>query len=340
MCVEVLDDRCACVAASEPGVAQALERVRSPARIRRLHLDDDSRSHQRATLAVVKTRIVLIILSLVVVAGCGVKPATVGSGSTKVVAAFYPLAYAAEQAGGRTVTVENLTPAGAEPHDLELTPRAVGDILDADFVLYLGDGFQPAVARAVGNRTGPSLQFLGGNGSKMLVEAGTGAIDPHIWLDPHRYAAIVREIGRALERPQQAANLIARLSLLDDELRRGLAHCARREIVTSHAAFGYLSLRYGLRQVPLEGLTPEAEPSAKAVQRLVGEVRRTHATTVFFETLVSPKLAQTVARAARARTAVLNPIEGLTKDEAARGEDYFTVMRANLRSLREALGCR
>jgi zinc transport system substrate-binding protein len=288
----------------------------------------------------VKARIVLIILSLVVVTGCGAKPATVGSGPTKIVAAFYPLAYAAEQVGGAAVSVENLTPAGSEPHDLELTPRAVGDILDADLVLYLGGGFQPAVAKAVRARSGKSLQFLGTVGSTIRLDPGSGAIDPHIWLDPRTYAAIVRKVGTALGRQGQAAVLVARLSRLDGEYRRGLAHCARREIVTSHAAFGYLSLRYDLRQVPLEGLTPEAEPSAKAVERLVGEVRRTHATTVFFETLVSPKLAQTVARAAGARTAVLNPIEGLTKDEMARGENYFTVMRANLRSLREALGCR
>ncbi len=283
----------------------------------------------------VKTRIVLILtlagFAGIVTAGCGAKPATVGSGPTKVVAAFYPLAYAAEQVGGPAVTVENLTPAGAEPHDLELTPREVGDVLRADLVLYLGAGFQPAVAKAVDSRRGPSLDFL--------ATARGGSVDPHVWLDPHRYAGIVRQIGKALGRRRESEDLIVRLNRLDREYRLGLAHCDRRKIVTSHAAFGYLAARYGLRQAPLEGLTPEAEPSAKAVQRLVAEVRRTHATTVFFETLVSPKLAQTVAHAAGARTAVLNPIEGLTKDEIARGHDYFTVMRANLHSLREALGC-
>ena len=265
-------------------------------------------------------------------AGCGAKPTVVGSGPTLVVAAFYPLAYAAEQVGGPAVTVENLTPAGAEPHDLELTPREVGDVLRADLVLYLGAGFQPAVAKAVDGRKGPSLDFL--------ATARGGSVDPHVWLDPQRYATIVHQIGKALGRRREAAILVTRLNRLDREYRLGLAHCARREIVTSHAAFGYLASRYGLRQVPLEGLTPEAEPSAKAVQRLVTEVRRTRATTVFFETLVSPKLAQTVARAAGVRTAVMNPIEGLTKDENARGEDYFTVMRSNVRTLREALGCR
>ena len=284
----------------------------------------------------VKARIILILAGAVALAalaaGCGAKPMVVGSGPTLVVAAFYPLAYAAEQVGGAAVTVENLTPAGAEPHDLELTPREVGDVLRADVVLYLGAGFQPAVANAVASRRGPSLDFL--------HPSGRDSVDPHVWLDPHRYAGIVGQIGKALGRRREAAALVRRLTRLDREYRSGLANCKRREIVTSHAAFGYLAVRYGLRQVPLGGLTPEAEPSAKAVQRLVGEVQRTHATTVFFETLVSPKLAQTVARAAGARTAVLNPLEGLTTDEIARGESYFTVMRTNLRSLREALGCR
>ena len=286
-----------------------------------------------------KTRIVLTLVALTLT-GCGVRPAIVGSGPTKVVAAFYPLAYAAEQVGGRAVTVENLTPAGAEPHDLELTPREVGDVLRADLVVYLGGGFQPAVAKAVRGRTWPSLQVLGEPGSTSRLQSGTGAVDPHVWPDPQRYGAIAREIGRALRRPRSAGTFVARLTRLDREYRRGLSHCARRELVTSHAAFAYLARRYGLRQVPLEGLTPDAEPSARAIERLVAEVRRTHATTVFFETLVSPKLAQTVARAAGTRTAVLNPLEGLTGVELGRGASYFSVMRANLRSLREALGCR
>jgi len=287
-----------------------------------------------------KTRMVLIATAAVLTSGCGARPTIVGSGPRLVVAAFYPLAYAAEQVGGKTVTVENLTPAGSEPHDLELTPREVGDILRAHLVLYLGGGFQPAVAKAVSGRNGRSLDVLGASRALVHVEAGSGAVDPHIWLDPRRYEGIVGQVGAALERRPEAAVLVARIARLDGEYRRGLAHCERREIVTSHAAFGYLAARYGLAQIPLEGLTPDAEPSARAIQRLVAEVRRTRATTVFSETLLSPKLAQTVARAAGVRTEVLDPLEGLTQDEVARGETYFTVMRANLRALREALGCR
>ncbi len=270
---------------------------------------------------------------LVYATGCGTKPATVGSGPTTVVAAFYPLAYAAEQVGGPAVTVENLTPAGAEPHDLELTPGDVRDVQRATVVLFLGRGFQPALEKAVTSRNGRSVELLAG---QELRHGG----DPHVWLDPVRYSEIVRAMSVALDRKDAGISFAVRVRRLGAEYRSGLARCVRHEIVTSHAAFGYLAERYGLRQVALEGLAPEAEPNPRAVAELVDRVRRTHATTVFFETLVSPKLAQTVARAAGVRTAVLNPLEGLTKAELARGEDYFSVMRTNLRVLREALGCR
>jgi zinc transport system substrate-binding protein len=164
--------------------------------------------------------------------------------------------------------------------------------------------------------------------------------DPHVWLDPIRFSLIVKRIGRALHSPGPTRRLVAQLHGLDREYRQGLAHCDRREIVTSHEAFAYLGERYGLRQVAITGLSPEAEPAPKDLQRVVSLVRSTHATTIFFETLVSPRIAQTVARETGAKTAVLNPIEGLKPDEAKAGENYFTVMRSNLAHLRAALGCR
>ena len=164
--------------------------------------------------------------------------------------------------------------------------------------------------------------------------------DPHVWLDPMRFAALARRVAATLGRPTAADPLVARLGKLDREFRAGLAHCERRELVTSHAAFGYLARAYALEQVPLAGLAPEAEPSARDIEALVREVERSGATTVFFETLVSPRLAETVAREAGARTAVLDPLEGLTDDEVSAGDDYFSVMHANLAELRKALGCR
>lgn len=256
---------------------------------------------------------------------------------TTVVAAFYPLAYAAEQVGGAGIEVESLTPPGAEPHDVELTARAVGRVRDASLVVYAGGGFQPAVDRAVASREGESLDVL--DGVEQRRGGAEDELDPHVWLDPLRYATIARTIARALGTPTAADDLVARLHALDREYRRALARCARRELVTSHAAFGYLAERYGLVQVPLVGLQPEAEPAPKKIERLVEDVRATGATTVFSEPLASPALADTVAREAGAKTAVLDPLEGLTQAEIDGGADYFSVMRGNLAALRDALAC-
>lgn len=281
------------------------------------------------------SRIVLIILAATMVAGCG--SATGGSsGKTTVVAAFYPLAYAAERIGGSGVDVVNLTPPGAEPHDLELTPREVARVESANVVLYLSHGFQPAVSKGVDQAQGTRIDVLAGLPLHASNEQGLSA-DPHVWLDPPLFARIVRRIGAALHRP--VGGLVADLQRVDAEYRAGLRNCARREIVTSHAAFGYVAQRYGLKQVAITGLAPESEPSPQQLAHVVDVVRRTHATTVFFERLVSPRLAQTVAREVGAKTAVLDPIEGLTPAEQKRGDNYFTLMRQNLAALRAALGC-
>jgi zinc transport system substrate-binding protein len=274
---------------------------------------------------------------LAAVSGCG--GSNDGTGRQTVVASFYPLAWVAERVAAPGTHVVDLTPAGAEPHDLELTPRDLETLQDADLVLYLGHGFQPAVEKAVEGRSKPSLDLLATQRLRPGGEDGATA-DPHVWLDPSRLARIAIAVGAALDREQSARRVASELRRLDRELRDGLAHCRRHEIVTSHAAFGYLADRYGLEQISLTGLSPEAEPSPKDVERLVDEVRRSGATTVFTETLVSPRLADTISREAGASTAVLDPIEGLTKDEVEAGEDYVSRMRWNLATLRKALGCR
>jgi zinc transport system substrate-binding protein len=262
------------------------------------------------------TRIVLIITLLMVVGGCGATGSA--NGRKTVIAAFYPVAYAAERIGGGTYDVEDITPPGVEPHDIELTPQDVARIQRADVVLYLGKAFQPAVAKAVQ-----------GNGVNLLPRDG----DPHVWLDPVMYARMVGTIAATLHRP--ATPLLQQLRQLDAEYRRRLRSCKRREIVTSHEAFGYLARRYGLKQVAITGITPESEPSPQRLADVIRLVRETHTTTVFFERLVSPRLADTVARDTGARTAVLDPIESQEG-----GQTYFTLMRQNLAALRKALGCR
>ncbi len=284
-------------------------------------------------------RIILILTLALCLSGCGGPEASSRSEST-VVAAFYPLAYAAERVAPSGTDVRNLTPPGVEPHDFELSPRDVGRVGDAAVVLYLGMGFQPALEHALESTGAAGVDLLEG----LDLLAGTGddhsGRDPHVWLDPSRYARIVARIAAELGRPEAGGALAAELERLDAEFERGLGNCARREFVTSHAAFGYLADRYGLEQVAITGLSPEAEPTPGELRDVIGKVREHGATTIFFETLVSPRLAQTVAREVGARAAMLNPLEGLSEDELARGEDYFSVMRANLANLRQALGCR
>jgi zinc transport system substrate-binding protein len=281
-------------------------------------------------------RMILVwLLVLFALAGC----ASAGS-SSDVVAAFYPLAFAAQTVGGPGLHVRNLTPAGAEPHDIELTPKDVAAVQKARLVIYVSHDFQPAVEEAVQQAHGVRLDAVQGLSLARGVGDESGKADPHVWLDPILYARIVRRIGAALGRPRAAGRLVDRLDALDREYRRGLRDCAQRTFVTSHAAFGYLAARYGLHQVAITGLDPEAEPSARRLASLAALVRRLGTNTVFFERLVSPKLAETVAREAGAHTAVLDPIEGLTHSESEHGASYLSLMRQNLLALRTALRCR
>jgi zinc transport system substrate-binding protein len=277
-----------------------------------------------------------------------------------VVAAFYPLQFAAERVGGDAVAVTNLAKPGAEPHDLELNPEQVRQVADADLVVYL-EGFQPAVDETVGQQAADSsfdvttVQPLmeaaapdehGHEGEPAGHEDAAGGKDPHVWLDPIRLAAIGDQLAtrlgevdaeHAADYTARAARLRADLTALDGEYAQGLKTCQRHEIVTSHAAFGYLASRYGLEQIGITGLTPEDEPSPQRLAAVAEQAREHRATTIFFETLVSPKVAQAVASEVGATTAVLDPIEGLQPGST---DDYVSVMRRNLDALRQALGCR
>lgn len=273
-------------------------------------------------------------------------------GKLAVVASFYPLQYAVEQIGGAHVAVTSLTKPGAEPHDVELTPQDVATVSTASLVVY-ADGFQPAVDEAVAQEASDHAFDVAGSADLTLAapaENGqapaAGAKDPHFWLDPQRYAAVATAIGARLAAldPDHAASyrsgtsaFVASLTALDTAFRDGLRTCQRRQLVTSHAAFGYLAQRYGFTQVPITGLDPEVEPSAQDLGRVADVVRADEVTTIYAETLVEPKFADTVARSTGATVATLDPLEGLTS--ASKGSDYREVMRSNLAALRTGQGC-
>ncbi|WP_436777748.1 metal ABC transporter substrate-binding protein [Yinghuangia sp. YIM S09857] len=295
-----------------------------------------------------------------------------GSGSVDVVASFYPLKFVAQQVGGPEVRITNLTKAGVEPHDLELTAKQVAGIEDADVVLYL-KGFQPAVDKAVDQNKpkhtvdAAALSPLEKHGTEVdgsehgdehAGEEGHAEEehsaddghdhsdgDPHLWLDPTRLAAVANGVAETLAQADpahaqdyrtRAADLKGKLDALDNEYKTGLANCQRKEFVTSHAAFGYIADRYGLHEIAVNGVNPKSEPAPGRIADLQDLVREKGVTTIFFETLASPKTAETLARDTGVSTGVLDPIEGI-KDEAA--NDYFSVMRANLDALRKALSC-
>jgi zinc transport system substrate-binding protein len=282
------------------------------------------------------------VFAVLLVIGAAAGPAGAANPKRRsVVASFYPLAYAAEQVGAGRVKVTNLTPAGAEPHDLELTPAQVDRVLDASVVLDLGRGFQPAVEDAASQRDGVTLELLD-------ALPGVKPSDPHVWLDPILMSDIVTRVQRALTNADpggkavyaaNAGELRLRLRSLDARYRAGLAKCDRHLVVTAHEAFGYLAHRYGLRQEGVAGLSPDAEPDPQRLGELADLAKREHVTVIFTEELVSPRIAETLAREVGVRTEVLNPLEGLSDAERKRGADYFTVMDANLAKLRDALGC-
>ncbi|WP_030297124.1 metal ABC transporter substrate-binding protein [Streptomyces katrae] len=285
-------------------------------------------------------------------------------GKLAVTASFYPMQFLAEQIGKDHVKVDALTKPGVEPHDLEITPKQTAQLGKADVILYLKD-LQPAVDKAIAQSGGKNIVDAGAL-TKLEVhgdsghegEATTGdaeghdhahegeaGADPHIWLDPAKYAEVAKGVGAALEKadPDHAADykkstdaLVGKLTGLDSEFKDGLQNTATKTFITTHSAFGYLAERYGLDQEGIAGLDPESEPSPARIKEIQEIAKKENATTVFFETLASDKTAKTLAADTGLKTDVLDPLEGIT--DKSQGADYFEVMRSNLKNLQKALG--
>lgn len=301
-----------------------------------------------------------LVAAAPLLAACGGVGATESSGP-RVVAAFYPLEYVAERVAGDHAEVEGLTSPGQEPHDLELTFKQTADVARADVVIF-SHGLQPAVDEAVG-QTGAEQVVDAAEVADLLPPDetnaehashegegghahGDGAVDPHFWLDPTRLADVAAAVEKSLAAADPAhadayaANLAAvetDLTALDRDFERGLADCTRDTVVVSHDAFGYLGARYGLHVEPINGLTPDAEPSPAHLAQLSDLIESEGITTVFSETLATPELADTLANDLGLQTAVLDPVEGLS--DATAGEDYLSLMRGNLDAIRKANDC-
>ncbi|KQY25595.1 ABC transporter substrate-binding protein [Cellulomonas sp. Root485] len=310
-------------------------------------------------MSIARRHLAVLAALPLVLTGCASASGTAGSadGAVQVMASFYPLQFVAEQVGGDRVSVQSMTPPGAEPHDVELSPAQVSRIDTADLVVYLS-GFQAAVDDAIA-QTSPAHVVDAASDTTLMSPAEEhhedeteaeheehehGDLDPHFWLDPSRVPSVVQDVADTLTEldpdgaetfAANAAALTQRFEDLDAAYATGLAQCDSRTFVTTHEAFGYLADRYDLEQVGISGVDPEAEPSPARLAAVEKIVRDEGVTTIFFETLVSPKVAETLAADLGVDTAVLDPIEGLADPDA----DYFSIAEANLAALRVALSC-
>jgi zinc transport system substrate-binding protein len=301
-------------------------------------------------MIVIMKLLVAALLAPLTLAACAT-----GGGSDdglSVVTSIYPLTFVAERIGGEHVDVTSLAKPGQEPHDLELGIAETAELTDADLLVY-GAGLQPAVDEAADDKSeGTVVEALetiaqddpaiGGARPTQVIDG-----DPHFWLDPRALATVAAEVEKQLvaldpehaeDYRENAAELFSDLVDVDGRTATGLEDCERRVVVVSHDAFAYYGYRYDLDFVPVAGLSPEAEPSFAHLAELQELIRSEGITTVFSESLASPKMAETLSSDLGIDTAVLDPIEGLS--DATADEDYLSLTLQNLTALQQANGCR
>jgi zinc transport system substrate-binding protein len=254
-----------------------------------------------------------------------------------VVTSFYPLYFFTSQITGDQINVINITPPGTEPHDYELSPSDTKVVENASLLILNGGNLE-----TWGNKVSPK------SGKFIYASDSFTSKDPHTWLSPKHAIKEVRTILNGLinvyptqknQFENNAALLISKLETLDRKYQTGLKNCQTRDFVTSHLAFSYLAADYNLNQVAISGISPDEEPSLKQMAQVVDFVKINRIKYIFFETLLSSKLADTISQETGAKTLVLNPIEGLTKADMKAGKNYITIMEDNLANLRTALSC-
>lgn len=306
--------------------------------------------------------LIVLLVASVALSGCGNGEDLVVEGKVNVVTSFYPLYDFAKKIGGEHVEVYLLIPAGVEPHDWTPKAKDMKRIIQADVFIYNGAGFEGWVHNF--------LDTLDPNDGPMIVEASQGVnlihtehdehehhhdehddhdhgdIDPHTWLSPLQAQVIAANVKEALKQvdPDHAsafeasfANVQSQLQEIDEQLRDIVANANLRTIFVSHESFGYLARDYGLEQIGVMGLSPDAEPTPQRLKEIRNQAEELGVRYILFEELTTPELANTIAKSLGIGTLILNPIEGLTEKQQQAGEDYFSLMKHNLNTLEQAL---
>lgn len=301
-------------------------------------------------------------LSLSLLTGCGTQPAdtAAGDGRLRVLTSFYPMYDFACKIGGDCIDVTNMVPSGTEPHDWEPSTNDLKNLEKADVFIYNGADMEPWADDLLVSRSDTLRVVEASENVELRTTDGEhehahenedadhhhGDFDPHVWLDPENAKIEMEAIRDALcaADPENSTvfqsnyeKYAAELDALDAEFREKLAPLPNRTIVVAHEAFGYLCDAYGLTQVGIEGLSPDSEPDPGRMAEVIDFVREHSISTIFFEELVSPKVAEAIASETGAQAKMLSPLEGLSDEQAAAGADYFSVMHDNLAALMEAL---
>ncbi len=309
--------------------------------------------------------LILMVAVLAILVACKQNGTQTGSGRLRVVTTLFPLYDFVRNVGGDGVELTLLLPPGVEPHSFEPRPEDVLKVARADIFVYTSMEMEPwaeKLASAVA-KSGKPLKLEAGAGARYLdaVKGGDddhhrheGAAgrtrDPHIWLDIRNAMLMVDNIAAALakaapaKREEFLANAAAykkRLATLESRFKSGLAECKSRELIHGgHYAFAYLADCYQLKYISAFGVSAESEPTPGKLMELVDTVRRHHVNYVFYEELLSPRIAQTIADETGAGLLKLHGIHNLTRAELDGGASYLSLMEQNLANLGKGLECR
>jgi zinc transport system substrate-binding protein len=291
-----------------------------------------------------KAGIAAILLSLLTLAGCGgvQNSADTDNGKLKVYTSFYAIYDFVNKIGGDKIELTNVVPTGTEPHDWEPAIKDMASFENCDILFYNGAGMESWIEK-VQSSVSNNLEY---------VELSDGiadenAADPHIWLSPANAKLMAERIAEVLSQADaenaayygnNLSDFEQKLDELDKNYKTVTTSFKNKDIVVSHEAYSYLCAEYGLNQVSIDGISADSEPSPEKMKQLVNYINDNNIKYIFYEELLSPKTAQTLATETGAQLLPLNPFEGLTDDEIAAGEDYISVMEENLNNINTALG--
>lgn len=267
------------------------------------------------------------------------------SSKLKVMTSFYPMFDFASKVGGDKVEVTNMTPAGTEPHDWEPSAKDITQLEKADVFIYNGADMEHWTDDVLNTLDSKEITVVEASKGIDLLKEGK-SYDPHVWLNPLNAKKEMENIKDALVKADEKnkdyyeknyETYAKKFDTLDSEYSTTLSTVKNKNLIASHEAFGYLCEAYGLKQIGIEGLSPDSEPDAAKMKEIIRFAKKNNVKTIFFEELVSPKVSKTIAKELGAEAKVLDPIEGLSDEQQELGADYFSVMESNLQTLKEAL---